>query len=614
MERMVYYEKNMKVLQERDEAFYQAILAYELTEPECYPELVVAKDGTDTTRLMMNGKTWYLNSQYRPLQEAVTFVEQYHAVIDYSFMIFLGFGNGIIARQIRKAMGDHVQMLFYEPSVEIFLHTLHNYDISDLLGDGDTELIVKSLNDEKLVQVLTDNITFENYKLAIYDALPKYRQLFPEQYQYLEDKYQSAVYDIIINLNTSQDFGRNMVVNCIQNLRHLLNCNYRDDFIGRFPIDMPAVVVAAGPSLEKNVQILKKMKGKAFIIAVDRALCYLAKEGIRPDLAVTVDPRKSIRLFESEDVQNMLLAIDSSANYQAVDLLSKHKLIFSGGNYVYFRKMFEMAGRDFRFLENGGSVATIAFSLLREWGFQRIVLVGQDLALTSDKVHAGNEDTGLYKLNQAEVAIEGYYGDTVYTTWDYEIYRRWFEKRIEKEDCPEVINATEGGAKITGAIQMSLQEVLDRYCKKEFDFEKAIQDVPVAFKESDRPRLLATWNDSIRNLEQLKRKLKEGIRLAEEQVRLVRRGSYTKGKMRDLQKRMDKILEECDSYVETQFVDSMIAAEEERILDDIYEMEASNDEEHCRLLEKLKKYMSSMSDATDEVKGLFQAVIDEMAV
>ena len=614
MERMEYYEKNMKVLQERDEAFYQAILAYELTESECYLELVLAKDGTGITRLTMNGKAWYLNSQYRPLQEAVTFAEQYHDVIDYSFMIFFGFGNGVIARQIRKEMGNHVRMLFYEPSAEIFLHTIHNYDISDLLGDADTELVVKSLNDEKLVQVLTDNITFENYKLAIYDAFPKYRQLFSEQYQYLEDKYQSAVYDIIINLNTSQDFGRSMVVNCIQNLKHLLNCNYRDDFIGRFPTDMPAVVVAAGPSLEKNVQILKKMKGKAFIVAVDRALGYLVKEGIRPDLAVTVDPRKSIRLFESEDVQNMLLAIDSSANYQAADLLSKNKLIFSGGNYVYYRKMFEMAGRDFRFLENGGSVATIAFSLLREWGFQRIVLVGQDLALTPEKVHAGNEDTGLQKLNQAKIAIEGYYGDVVYTTGDYEIYRRWFEERMEKEDCPEVINATEGGAKITGAVQMPLQEVLDRYCEKEFDFEQAIQDVPIVFEEADRVRLLAAWNDSIRNLEQLKRKLKEGIRLAEEQVRLVQRGSYTKGKMRDLQKRMNKILEECDSYDETQFVDSMIAAEEAGILDDIYEMEPSNDEEHCRLLDKLKKYMVSLVDAVDEVKGLFQTVIDEMAV
>lgn len=614
MEQMEYYEKNMKVIQERDEAFYQAILTYELTESECCPELVQAKDGTGITRLTMNGKGWYLNSQYRPLQEAVAFAEQYHAVIDYSFMIFFGFGNGIVARRIRKVMGNHVHMLYYEPSAEIFLHTLYNYDISDLLADDDTEIFVKNINDKNISQVLMANITFDNYRLAIYDALPKYHQLFPKQYQCMEEQYRKAVYKIISYLDTQQVFGRNMVVNCIQNMRHLLNCNYRDDFKGVFPIDMPAVVVAAGPSLEKNVQVLKKMKGKAFIVAVDTALRYLAEEGIKPDLAVTVDPEKPIRLFESEAVRNMLLAMDSSANYKAANLLSRHKVIFSGGNYIYYQKMFELVGREFFFLENGGSVATIAFSLLLEWGFQRIVLVGQDLALTTDKVHAGKDDVDLYKLDRAQIAIEGYYGDTVYTTWDYNVYREWFEKMIEKEHCPEVINATEGGAKIAGAIQMSLQEVMDKYCEKEFDFEKAIQDVPVAFKDENKEQLLELWNDSVKNLEQLKRKLKEGVRLAEEQVRLVQRGSYTKGEMKDLQKRMDKILKECDSYIEIQLVGSMIAAEEERILDDIYEMETSNDEEHCRLLEKLKKYMTSMSDATDEVKELFQTVIDEMTI
>ena len=612
MERMEYYEKNMKVLQERDEAFYQMILAYKLEESECYPELVLAKDGTGVTKLTMNGKTWYLNSQYRPLQEAVTFAEQYHTVVDYSFMVFLGLGNGTIARQIKKEMGEHVQILFYEPSIEIFLHTIRNYDISDLLADEDIIILVKNINDENISQVLMVNITFDNYRLAIYDALPKYHKLFPEQSQWLENNYRHAVENIICYINTRQNFGKSMVVNCIQNMKHLLNCNYRDDFNGVFPIDMPAVLVAAGPSLEKNVQILKKMKGKAFIVSLDTALRYLAEEGIRPDLAVTIDPEKPIHLFEPEDVQNMLLAMDSSANYKAANLLSRHKVIFSGGNYIYYQKMFELVGRKFFFLENGGSVATIAFSLLREWGFQRIVLVGQDLALAPDKVHAGDDDIDLQKLDRSKIAIEGYYGDTVYTTWDYNFYREWFEKMIEREDCPEVINATEGGAKIAGAMQMSLQEVLDKYCEKEFDFEKAIQDVPVAFKDENKEQLLKLWNDSVKNLEQLKYKLKEGIRLAEEQVRLIQRGSYTKGKMKDLQKRMDKILQECDSYSEIQLVDSMIAENEERILDDIYEMEASNDEEHCRLLEKLKKYMSSMFNATDEVKGLFQTVIDDI--
>lgn len=614
MEQTEYFEKNMQVLQERDEELYQAIRKYSLGESGYCPERVQAKDGTDITRLTVDGRNIYLNSQYRPLQEAITFAEQYHSVIDYSFMTFFGFGNGILARQLCRTMGEHVVLLFYEPSVETFLHTLSNYDVSDLLAEENIFIVVEALNKDRISTILSDNIKFDNYKLAIYDALPKYRQLFPEQYQWLEDLYRQAVLNVKIYLDTQQGFGRSMAENTIRNMRHLLNCNYRDEFNGIFPADIPAVVVAAGPSLEKNIQVLKKMKGKALIVAVDTALRYLAEQGLRPDLAVTVDAKKPIRLFESEEVRNMQLVMDSGSNYQAVDLLSGQKLIFSGGNYAYYKNVFEMAGQQFQFLDNGGSVATVAFSLLREWGFQRIVLVGQDLSLSPDKVHAGKDDVDLHKLQKSKIAIEGYYGDTVYTTWDYNEYRKWFEEMIAEETCSEVINATEGGAKIAGAIQMPLQEVLDTYCGKTFDFEKAIQDVPPTFTKENLPQLLTLWNDSMRNLGHLKRRFKEGIRLVEEQIRLITRGNYTKGTMRNIHKRLDKIFEECDSYVEIQLVDSMIAAEEEKILDDLYEMEESNDEEHCRLLGKLKRYLDSMAGATDEVKELFQIVIDEMEV
>jgi hypothetical protein len=614
MEQTECYKKNMEVLKTRDEELYQAVMDYSQTEKVYYPEKVQARDGTDITSIKVEWKTWYLNSQYRPLQESVTFAEQYQEVLDYSFMVFLGFGNGILARQLQKSMGQHIDFLFFEPSAEIFVHTLVNYDISDLLENENVHIAVDGLDKEKANGVLQSIIGIQNYKLAIYDTLPKYRQLFPEAYEWLKDKYCNAVYRIISYLDTEQSFGKSMVINSIRNMRHLLNCNYRDDFKGVFPADVPAVVVAAGPSLEKNVQTLKQMKGRAFIVAVDTALRYLSEQGVRPDLAVTVDARKPLHLFEDERVRTMFLATDSGGNWQAADLLSGQKIIFSGGNYAYYQDVFKIVGREFEFLQNGGSVATIAFSLLRGWGFHRIVLVGQDLAMTKDKVHAGNDAVDLHKLDGDKIAVEGYYGDTVYTTWDYATYRQWLEAKIAEEDCPEVINATEGGAKIAGTVQMPLKEVMERYCDREFDFEGAIQELPVAFTEADRPKLLDLWKNSVRNLDQLKRRFKEGIRLSEEEIRLIQRGSYSKGKMKDLHRRIERLLSECDEYTEIQLVDSLIAEEEGRNLDDIYEMEPSNDAEHCRLLEKLKKYMVAMADATEEVKEQFNAVIEEMTV
>jgi hypothetical protein len=602
----------METLKVYDEEIYHAVLNCTQTEMLYCPEKVQARDGVDITRLRVGDKLWYLNSQYHPLQETETFAEQYREVLDYSFMVFLGLGNGMFARQLQKKMEGHVRFLFFEPSKEIFIHTLNNYDISDLLKRENIHIVVEGLNEDRFEPILMSNIEITNYKLAIYDALPKYRQLFSECFQRLEKEYCEAVERVVKYLHTEFLLGREMAINAIYNMRHLLNCNYRDDFNGKFPLDIPAVVVSAGPSLEKNVQILKEMKGKAFIVAVDTALGYLSEQGIRPDLAVTVDAKKPLHLFEDKGVREMQLVMDASANRKAVDLLSGHKVILSGGWYAYYQRIFRVVNKRFDILENGGSVATTAFSLLKEWGFRRIVLVGQDLAVAPDKVHAGKDTVDLGKLDIDKIAIEGYYGDVVYTTWDYNEYRKWFEKIIAEEGCPEVINATEGGAKIAGAVQMSLKKVMDTYCGKEFDFEKAIQDVPVAFTEEDRPKLLDMWNDTLQNLAQIKSRFKESIRLVDEELRIIQQGVYRKDELMKLHTKLGELTRENEECAEFQLLESLIATEESDVLEDMYEVEASEDAEHCRLLKKSRHYINSMIAAVDEAKELFEVVIQEM--
>ncbi len=609
MEQIEYFEKNIEALKKHNEPLYKAVSCCKSIKVEYLPEKTAAKDGIDITKITKDDKIWYLNSQYRPLQEAVTFVEQYDKVIDYSVMIFFGFGNGIIPRQLRQSMGEHTVLFFFEPSAEIFFHTIHHYDVSDLFSADNTYVAVEKLNDELTDKFLEIYVKEENYKLIIYDVLPKYRKLFPEKAQWLEDKYRDSVTNLMANIKTKQELGKNMAINSIRNMKFLRNCHYRDEFKEIFPTDIPAVIVAAGPSLEKNIQVLKKMKGKALIIAVDAVLPYLNEVGFRPDLAITVDAEKPVTLFEDGDIRNLPLVMDASANYQIAELLSEQTLIFCGGLHFYYKKIFDIVGQKFEFMENGGCVATTAFALLRKWEFQHIILVGQDLAMEVGKAHAGNVDDTIPRPHRDMIPVEGYYGDTVYTPWDYNKYRKWYEKMLEEEDCPEVVNATEGGAKIKGAKQMSLQEVLDTYCTRDFDFERAIREMPPLFTEEDMLAVEGLWKESVRNLDKLKRNFKEGIRLVEEEIRLISRKSYTKKEIINIQKRLDKIFKECDSFEEIELVDYAISTGAEEVLGDLYEMEESDDDEHCRLLDKLKNYLSSMEEATREVKELFQELL-----
>lgn len=609
---MSVFEKNMKALLEKDKELYELICEHRYEKDELIAELEQAKDGSNITKVMVDNKDYYLNSQYRPTEEAERFVKQYETVKDYSFFVCFGFGNGIVAGKLRKELEEHVIFLFYEPSVSIFQHTLENYDIAELLLDKNIYIYVKGLNGERMEDALSALVSKSNYRLCIYDALPKYRQIFPEEDKWMEARYRYAVNFVQSIIATMKNFGKDICPNEIYNLQYLTNSNCEEEFKDIFPTELPVIIVAAGPSLEKNVQLLNKAKGKSFIIAVDTALRYLTEEGIKPDLAISVDPRKPIRLFEDERIHRVPLAISSSSSHEVASVMSKGKLIYVTAESPYYNSLYELAGHHIYVIPNGGSVATVAVAIAMNWGFKRIVLVGQDLAFGTDKVHAGKDDVDLYKLEDKRIEIEGYYGDKVYTSWDFNHYRLWFEKIIRTNTDLEIINATEGGAKILGAKQMPLEEVVNQYCNEEFDFEKTILKMQPTFSQEQVKDIHKRISESEHNLNNMERMLKEGIRNSKEGMRIIERGEYSAGKIKNIHKRINKIIDESTAMDEIYFVDCMVAEEEEDVLGDIYEMAENEEQEYYRLLEKLQKYMTALSSAVADVKTMFEKLTDDM--
>lgn len=626
---MSLYDKNLEALKVYNSSLYEGIKSHSevldngeiiFSHYEDLPEGswckvdfvcdVLARDTSSIVKVEMSGKVYYMNSQYRPKEEAQKFAKQYENIIDYSVMMMLGISNGLVAQEICDFLEEHVQYLFYEPSPQIFLHVIQNYDLTGLIKNSKVFLFVAGLNDERLDAVMQGLVSNANYRHCIMDALPKYHQMFPEMYDIFEERYSYVVHSVQYNIATRQWFSEDMTRNQILNMAYFIKGNSGDDFDGVFPIDKPAILVAAGPSLEKNIDVLKQAKGKLFIVAVDTALRFLSDKKIRPDLVVTVDPRKPLRLFEREELKDLSIAISSAANYKILEIMDNKKVIVISTDNPYYESMAQVANKHMRFLPNGGSVATVAFSMLVNWGFKKIVLVGQDLALGKDKVHAGNDDVDLSKLDRAKIAIEGYYGDTVYTSKDFDEYRRWYEVVARTTSNVEIINATEGGAKIKGVLQMPLQEVVDEYATDDFDYEKVIVEKELMFTKEQQELVLEMWENSKKNLSKLELKLKEGISLCNKGKRMIKQKDYTVSKMKRLQNKIDKILGECDKYEEIFLVDSLIAKQQEDVLADIYETLDSEEEEYIRLLDKLSSYMTDMSKAVGTVKDMFIDVIE----
>lgn len=627
---MSFYNDNMEVLKVHNTLLYEGLEKYTkllddekvvLSVPEdddrnCWNmiesvESLQARDGSLIVKISKDEKDYYLNSQYRPKEEAVKFANQYHKLIDYSVMMMLGLSNGIVAKEIIDQQEENVRFIFYEPSPQIFIHVMQHYDLKEVLGHPRVCLFVAGLNDGRMDKIMQGMVTSSNYRHCIMDALPKYHQIFPEEYDNFEERYQFVVNAVRYNIVTKQYFSTDMTKNDIYNMQYFLKGNCGEDFDNVFPTDMPAILVAAGPSLEKNVDLLKEAKGKLFIVAVDTALRFLSDRGIRPDLVVTVDAKKPIRLFEREELQDLPIAITSYANNQVLELMNSKKVLFVSVDNPYYDKMAKVAGKQVRYLPNGGSVATVAFSMLVNWGFKKIVLIGQDLALGKDKVHAGKDDVDLGKLDGNKIAVEGYYGDTVYTTKDYDEYRRWYEMVVRSDVKLEIINATEGGAKIKGATQMTLREVLDEYMGTPLDYEALITDCEGMFSVEEQNRVKELWKDSIKNLVGIERRMQEGIHLSEQGIRMLKNQSYTASKLKQLQKRIDKILGECDKCEEIFFADSLCEDKHGDILGDIFEASETDESEYGRLLEKLRDYMKDMKESVKEVKEMFEHVIEK---
>ena len=610
---MSYFEKNLRIIKKKNPRLYEAIKEWNnATQVNC--SIVEAKNGSPIICVEKEKKEYYMGSRYNPEKEAERFAKQYESLVDYSYIIFVGLGSGVLAEQVIKANGANVQYLFYEPSTDIFLCALQNYDMAYVLDHDNVNIIVKGMNDQTLDIDIGRCITVENYKWCILDAMPLYKQLFEESYELVRQKYSFLVTMVGSNIATNSYFGRNEARNNILNMKELFHSNCEEDFEGVFPTDRPAIIVAAGPSLEKNVQHLKKAKGKLLIIAVDTALRYLLSQDIQPDLVAVADPKKPVQLFENKETHRIPMAFCGSANNDIVKLMKDTKVILASAEGEYFDQMYQIAGKHMYVLSAGGSVATFAFVLARAWGYHEIILVGQDLALSNNKVHAGKDDIDTFKLSRDKIEIEGYYGEKVYTSPDYSFYREWYEavlaQKIDGEEL-KVINATEGGAKIEGTIQMPLQEAIESVRVEPFDFEKTIKEMPCTFNEQQQEKVIQMWKDSVAHMNQLRYKLQRGIRLIDQGIQMIKIHTYTVSKIKKIQKEIGKIAEECNNFDEIIFVDYYISPEHGDVLGDVLSIKEDNVEECIRMFSKMRGYMESMYDATKDIENLFKELLDD---
>lgn len=444
-----------------------------------------------------NGKERYLAGK-RNCEEPTTIWMQIQGRVHEGAIFFIaGIGNPVYAKiLLEEHRQTKLNIVIYEPSKEIFFKVLESIDITDLLQkDAKCIFVIDGLTGVKVENVIQKMISVEVMDHIKTFILPNYEMIFAKEMLLFAKTIREKCESCATYINTRTNFSNVFAQNLFANAPYILDGYKTKQLIEVIPRDIPAIIVAAGPSLNKNIKELKRAKGKAFIIAVDTAIKPLASEKIIPDMFAIVDGRKPLELINTEDAKKIPLLTSISAANSVLSFHTGKKFFYNEG-YVYINSMFYRNGESFETVACGGSVATSAFALAFMIGIDTIILVGQDLALTGNKTHAdGTFQEKMETIDTSHsIMVPGNIEKEVPTRGDFKMYLEWYNQYIK--DCKEyrkqfkVINATEGGAKIDGTEVMTLKDAIDRECKKEIDIQECFEKLHPVFDENERKKNL----------------------------------------------------------------------------------------------------------------------------
>lgn len=492
---MTLYEKNLQTLTKYYPGMDDTI---EKAKKELEEDLELieetSEDGEEILKVKTKEHCCYLAGKRNAKEPPKEWLEEQGELCENYTFIFFGIGNIGYLRELIEQVDQKLNIIIYEPSIQIFLKMLESFDLEKGMKkhlivfwvEGVGKMTLDNLDD-----VLGQIMRLERLKNIQLFVLPNYDILFKDACDNLIKKCENIALDSRVSYNTAVRFAEIDSLNVMKNARYLCDGYKTIQLFRTIPLDTTGIVVAAGPSLNKNIEELKNAKGKAFIIAVDTAIKPLLRAGIIPDMFFIVDAKKPLDLINIDGAEKIPMVTTLNA---APEILNYHKgkKFFYDEAYRFAEKIILKSGLRWGDVETGGSVATNAFSLLYKLGLKTIILVGQDLALTGNRSHAD----GTFEEKMPEIDtknyewVEGNYENKVPTRTDFKVFLNWYETTIrqykEHVDGFRVINATEGGAKIEGTEVMTLKDAIQQTCVKAVNIAACLDQLKPMLNDENR--------------------------------------------------------------------------------------------------------------------------------
>ena len=521
---MEKWEKNIRALAEKNELLAERMKEIILEDKADRVQVKKSDSGKEILAIERNGYIWNLNSRLDPEGAADLYAKRYEIKPFYKYFIF-GLSDGLVVQKILDQCDESNALIICEPDVKIMAEAFRQYDLEEILLDKRVWLCLSEMKND-IYRTVFAAVEYSYIKLLEFCILPGYDVLYTEECNKFIDEVIERISYEVADKNTVITFNRKIPQNMLFHMKHMIsqrNVGQIKKCLQNTNIEeIPAIIVAAGPSLDKNIKELKKAEGRAFIFVVDAALKTAIREGIRPDLVCTVDPRAPERFYETVGEQEFLWCCSSWTNRYPIKEYGKKVFYYNSIVPWWDRVIQEELDYEYPKIESGGCVSAEAFQVACYLGFQTIVFIGQDLAFTGGQSHTKGiagvlGDNDEYIKNRRLTQVEDIDGNLLYTDFQMDVYRQWFEKKIKyNEGYLRVIDATEGGAKIKGSKILTLKETIAQECRQPFGIHEILENMPPAFDEAAQQRLYHKMEELEKLKEDFRKEVEKGISLEQE--------------------------------------------------------------------------------------------------
>ncbi|ELU6601649.1 motility associated factor glycosyltransferase family protein [Campylobacter coli] len=454
---------------------------------------------------------------YENLEEEINFF--YQSILEkthrYPFICIYGIGNALLIKNLSK----HYKHLFiFESEIELFILALSVIDLSEELKVYKVVLfdcVAKDL--EIQIAMIFDQQSILEY-LSLYE-------MFISSHYYLK-YYETSILSLNeLCIKSASVAIRNADITCflpllthgqfLQNIPSMLeSIPFQRILSERKNKFENAIVVSAGPSLAKQLPLLKAYQDKAVIFCADGALSMLEKEGIVPDYVTNLDfTDLAMKFFQNKENKTSLNILSCATHPNVVHSLKAENCMIVLRNKALYQR-FNL--NDFGYIDTGTHVSHFSYTLALALGFKNIIMIGQDLAFDekgnshSKGFDFGEKFSGEENIDKLKVPAYAGKGEVLtHITWnDYRIKLEYLFACNDQK--AKFYNATEGGARINFTEELSFKEC----CEKLLTKEKPKFELPKSLTKNRSDKLLVKFKEKIqKDQENAKRFLDDALAL-----------------------------------------------------------------------------------------------------